>query len=281
MNDIVTSIVLGIVQGLTEFLPVSSSGHLEIAKYLLADPKMGQQSMMMTVVLHFATALSTIVIFRNEILEIVKGLFQFKLNEEFWFCVKIVLSMIPAVIVGVLFEDEINSLFGGKLLLVGIMLILTGVLLLFADRAKSTEKAVGFWDSIWIGISQAIAILPGISRSGATISTSVLLGIDREKAAKFSFLMVIPLIFGKMAKDFLEGFKDGGTFVTPGEEVSLIVGFVAAFITGLIACKLMIRLVKACQLSYFSIYCFVVAALVIAESQFGFMAPAVANSVGG
>ena len=269
MTEITRSILLGIVQGLTEFLPVSSSGHLEIAKKLMNDTSVGQQSMLMTVVLHFATALSTIVVFRKEVLDIFKGLFQFKINDEFWFCTKIVLSMIPAVIVGVMFESEIESLFSQNLLLVGLMLIVTAVLLLLADRAKSTDKNVSMLDSIIIGISQAIAILPGISRSGATISTSVLLGIDREKAARFSFLMVVPLIFGKIAKDLL-GAKDGEPLGAAGQEVALAVGFVAAFVTGLVACTWMIRLVKGSKLSYFSIYCLVMAVLCIAEHYFGF-----------
>lgn len=268
MNDIVRSIVFGIVQGLTEFLPVSSSGHLEIAKYVMGDDSLAQQSMMMTVVLHFATALSTIVVFRKEIGEIISGLFKPSAERaEFWFCVKIVLSMIPAAIVGVCFNDQIEALFNQQMLLVGVMLLLTGGLLLLADRAKTSEKPVSIVDSVIIGISQAIAILPGISRSGATISTSVLLGIDREKAARFSFLMVVPLIFGKMAKDVLSAVKDGTTLVDAGQMLPLTIGFVAAFVTGLVACLWMIRLVKACQLTWFSIYCFIVGVLVIIESQ--------------
>ena len=265
MTDIIQSIVLGVVQGLTEFLPVSSSGHLEIAKKLMNNKAVGQQSMLMTVVLHFATALSTIVVFRKEVLDIFKGLFQFKVNDEFWFCFKIVLSMIPAVIVGLKFEDEIEAMFSQNLLLVGLMLILTAVLLLLADRAKSTEKNVGILDSIIIGVSQAIAILPGVSRSGATISTSVMLGIDREKAARFSFLMVVPLIFGKIAKDLLGAIKDSEPLGADGQEAALVVGFIAAFITGLFACTWMIRLVKGSKLSYFSIYCLVVAVICIAH----------------
>ncbi|MCL4144916.1 UNVERIFIED_CONTAM: hypothetical protein GTU68_019038, partial [Idotea baltica] len=249
MDDFVRAIIFGIVQGLTEFLPVSSSGHLEISKYLLGDDSVARQSMMMTVVLHFATALSTIVIFRMEIVEIFRGLVKpSEGNSERMFCVKIVLSMIPAAAVGILFNDQIEALFGRDMLLVGIMLLLTGALLLMADRAKTTEKDVSVVDSIIVGISQAIAILPGISRSGATISTSVLLGIDRVKAAKFSFLMVVPLIFGKMAKDVLSAIKDGVPLAESGETMPLIVGFVAAFTTGLLACVWMIRLVKACQL---------------------------------
>ena len=271
MNDIVRSIVFGIVQGLTEFLPVSSSGHLEIAKYVMGDDSVAQQSMMMTVVLHFATALSTIVVFRKEIGEIVSGLFKpSEDRSEFWFCVKIVLSMIPAAIVGVCFDEQIEALFSQQMLLVGLMLLVTGALLLMADRAKTTEKPVSIVNAIIIGISQAIAILPGISRSGATISTSVLLGIDREKAARFSFLMVVPLIFGKMAKDVLSAVKDGTTLVDAGQMLPLTIGFVAAFVTGLVACLWMIRLVKACQLTWFSIYCFVVGVLVIIESHFQF-----------
>lgn len=275
MYPLITAAVLGIVQGLTEFLPVSSSGHLEIAKYLMGDNSLQEQSMMMTVVLHFATALSTIVIFRKEVGEILVGLLQFKPNEHFWFSAKIVLSMIPAAVVGVLLEDQIEALFNKSLLLVGFMLIVTGVLLFFADRAKRTEKSVGFLDAIIVGISQAIAILPGISRSGATISTSVLLGIDRDKAARFSFLMVVPLIFGKIAKDILDAFKDGegaSAFSFGDEALPLIVGFVAAFVTGLFACNWMIKLVRGAKLSYFSYYCFIVAVLVLIMHFTGFLA---------
>ena len=248
------ALILGIIQGLTEFLPVSSSGHLELAKAIQGQDLSGSSSMMMTVVLHSATALSTIVVFRKDLLEIFKGLFQFKMNEEFMFSVKIILSMIPAALVGVMFDDIIEGFFGGQVLLVGIMLILTGLLLFLADNARDTKKKVGFGHSIIIGIAQAIAILPGISRSGATIGTSVLLGIDREKAARFSFLMVVPLIFGKMAKDL---FSDD--FTTSGVSMGTIsVGFIAAFITGIVACTWMIAIVKRSKLSYFSYYCFAV-----------------------
>lgn len=272
MDDLIKSAVLGIVQGLTEFLPVSSSGHLEIAKYLMGDERVGEQSLMMTVVLHFATAVSTIVIFRREVIKILIGLLQFRLNEETVFCLKIGLSLIPAAIVGVLLKDQIESLFAKQLVLIGSMLVVTGVLLMLADRAKTTEKPVSYLNAFIIGISQAIAILPGLSRSGATISTTVLLKIDREQAAKFSFLMVVPLIFGKIALDLFDAWRKGEPFVDPGEMTPLTVGFVAAFLTGLFACNWMIKLVKGSKLSYFSIYCFVVAALVIAESYFGFFA---------
>lgn len=263
------AIILGILQGLTEFLPVSSSGHLELMKTIQGQEISGESSMLMTVVLHFATAVSTIVVFRKDIYQILKGLFQFKTNEEFYFSVKIVLSMIPAAVVGVLFEDEIESFFTGRIMFVGTMLLLTGLLLILADRAKSTSKNVGFMHSFIIGVSQAIAILPGVSRSGATIGTSVLLGIDRERAARFSFLMVVPLILGKMGKDLME-YLSG----TPKSEVLdismgvLVAGFVAAFITGYFACTWMISLVKKSKLTYFSVYCFVVGLIAIGWELF-------------
>jgi undecaprenyl-diphosphatase len=260
----IDAIILGIIQGLTEFLPVSSSGHLELAKAILGDQKVPQESLTFTVVLHFATALSTIVIFWKEILQIVRGLFQFKRNEEFEFSIKIIVSMIPAVLVGLLFEEQLEEFFTGNVLLVGFMLLITGLLLLLADKAKNTDKPVSYLNALIIGLSQAIAMLPGISRSGATISTSVLLGVDRTKAARFSFLMVVPLIFGKVAKDFSDG------VISFGDENFLIVavGFLAAFVSGLVACKWMIALVQKSKLYYFSIYCFAVGIIAIAYSYF-------------
>ena len=273
MGELFQAVILGVIQGLTEFLPVSSSGHLEIAKYLLGDSSVGESSMVMTVVLHFATALSIVVVFRIEGLDLLKGLLRFpqgnwRANEEFQFSSKIFLSMVPAVIVGVLLEDQIEMLFGNQLHLVGLMLVVTGVLLMLADRVKKSQKSVGFRDAVVIGIAQAIAILPGISRSGATISTSVLLSVDREKAARFSFLMVVPLIFGKILKDLVDAVRLGELIDSGGFEWSLIVGFMCAFLTGLVACRWMIKLVKSSKLSYFSYYCFALAVLVIIESNF-------------
>jgi len=257
--DVLEAIILGIIQGLTEFLPVSSSGHLELAKAILGDTSVPEESLTFTVVLHFATALSTLVIFRKEVAEIFKGLFQFKWNDELKFSLKIIISMIPAVIVGLLFEEQLESFFGGKILLVGIMLLVTAVLLLLADKAKNTNKEVSFWNSVIIGISQAIAMLPGISRSGATISTSVLLGIDRTRAARFSFLMVVPLIFGKIGKDVLSGDLN----FQSSEMLPISAGFIASFLAGLLACKWMIAIVKKSKLSYFSIYCAIVGFIAI------------------
>ena len=255
--------ILGIIQGLTEFLPVSSSGHLELAKAILGDDSLPKESLAFTIILHFATALSTLVIFKDEILEILKGLFQFQWNEETQFSLKIIISMIPTVCVGLYFEDELSSFFDGQILLVGLMLFVTALLLLLADKAKDTFKEVSFLNAWVVGISQAIAILPGISRSGATISTSVLLGIDRTKAAKFSFLMVVPIIIGKVVKDL-----SGKEVHFSSIEISpMIVGFLTAFIAGLLACKWMIALVKKSNLRYFSIYCAIIGLIAIAYSQ--------------
>ena len=253
------AIILGLIQGLTEFLPVSSSGHLELAKAIFGDNSLPEDSLIFTVVLHFATALSTIVVFRKEVLEIIKGLFQFTWNDEMIFSIKIIISMIPATVVGLLFENELEAFFGGRILLVGFMLLVTAVLLLLADRAKNTNKNVAYSTAFIIGISQAIAMLPGISRSGATISTSVLLGIDRTKAARFSFLMVVPLILGKVGKDIL-----GGEISLENAQIgTMAVGFVAAFVSGLFACSWMITLVRKSKLSYFAIYCAIIGLLAI------------------
>lgn len=253
------AIILGIIQGLTEFLPVSSSGHLELGKALLGSSGMPRDSLLFTVIVHFATALSTLIVFRKEVAEILTGLLQFEYNEEFDFSLKIIVSMMPAVFVGIFFADQIEELFNRQILLVGAMLLITAVVLFVADRATAKTQDITFSHAVIIGISQALAILPGISRSGATISTSVLLGVDRTKAARFSFLMVIPLIIGKIAKDILDG-----SIVFGGDHLGVMVaGFVAALLTGLIACSLMIRIVQRSQLKYFSYYCFLVGSAVI------------------
>lgn len=257
--DIWEAILLGIIQGLTEFLPVSSSGHLELGKAFFGSEAVPAESLRFTVAVHAATALSTIVVYRKDIGFLLAGLFQFKANESFFFSVKILISMVPAAAIGVLFNDQIEALFSGQVMLVGAMLGITGLLLFLADRAKSSEKDVTMKSAVLIGIAQAIAILPGISRSGSTIATSVLLGVDKTKAARFSFLMVVPLILGKIAKDIL----DGGFSGESDSMLGIAAGFIAAFITGLFACQWMIRLVQRSKLVYFSYYCFAAGAISI------------------
>lgn len=256
------ALILGLIQGLTEFLPVSSSGHLELAKALFGEGQVPQESLLLTVVLHGATAMATLLVFRKDVGEILKGLLTFTWNDEAKFVTFIIVSMVPAALVGLFFEDEIESLFGGQITLVGAMLIVTGALLFLADKAKETGKPVGAKNALIIGISQAIAILPGISRSGATISTAVLLGIDREKAARFSFLMVVPLILGKMLLD-LKDLATGDITISQGASGPMTLGFIAAFVSGVIACKWMIALVKKAQLKSFAYYCFAVGAIAV------------------
>lgn len=251
MNEILQKIILGIIQGLTEFLPVSSSGHLEIVKVLIGDDYLSEDSLLTTVILHFGTAAATIVVFRKDIAGLFHDIFIRRTPESIRFVLAIVVSMIPAVFVGVVFEEQVNSMFTGQLVLVGVCLIATGALLLLADKARTTDKDVSVGRGLLIGIAQMIAILPGISRSGATISTSVLLGIDREKAARFSFLMVVPLIFGKIAQDLIT--QD--VLLTDTSWSALGAGFLASFLVGMWACNWMVRIVKRSKLYYFTIYC--------------------------
>ena len=253
------TLILGIVQGLTEFLPVSSSGHLELVKAIFGSDYEQQQGLLVTITLHAATAFSTIFVFRKDIVTILSDLLRFKRGESLNFSLKIILSMIPAVIIGLFFEDFIASLFVGKIALVAVMLMITALLLFLADRVNENNKELNYSNTFYIGVIQAIAILPGISRSGATIALAVLLKIDRNKAARFSFLMVIPLILGSMAKSVMDGdLSQDSTALLP-----LLVGFVSAFITGVFACRWMVTLVKKSQLKYFSFYCFALGALAI------------------
>jgi undecaprenyl-diphosphatase len=229
----------------------------------------GSESLTFDVVVHAGTALSTVVVFRKDIGRIIAGLLEFRWNDETKFASYILISMIPAAFIGLAFEDQITALFEGQLLLVGAMLVLTGILLFLADRAKETTKSVFGLDAFVIGLAQAIAILPGVSRSGATISTSVLLGVDRRKAARFSFLMVLPIILGKTlldTKDIIAG-QAAGVEV---DVTTLLLGLAAAFISGVFACNWMIALVRRAKLKYFSYYCFGIAAIVLLSQFFGF-----------
>ncbi|MBK6364141.1 MAG: undecaprenyl-diphosphate phosphatase [Saprospiraceae bacterium] len=261
MEAIIEAIILGIVQGLTEFLPVSSSGHLELGKFLLGDESLPQESLLMTVVLHFATAMATLVVFRKDIIQIIQGFYKEKgKGENSNFVLLILISMVPATLVGLFFEKEIEGFFNQNIILVCSMLLITGFLLLFTYTAKKQDGEIGKFLAFIIGISQAIAILPGISRSGATISTALYLGINKEKAARFSFLMVVPLIFGKMSKDVL----DNKITFESSQSLPLLLGGLAAFITGYFACTWMIQIVKSSKLTYFAYYCFAIGGIGLA-----------------
>lgn len=254
------AIILGIVQGLTEFLPVSSSGHIELGTYILGIES--KDNLLFSILVHAATALSTIVVFRKDIWEIITDLLKFKWNEGTQFAFKILLSIIPIGVVGVLFEDQIAEFFGGKILLVGIMLLVTAALLTFSHFAPKKDGIVTFPKAILIGLAQTIAILPGLSRSGTTISVALLAGVDRARAARFSFLMVlIPIIGGGFLKllDYLEN-----PAIADGISGSaLTFGFLAAFVSGLAACLWMINIVKKGKLIYFAIYCAIVGFIAI------------------
>jgi len=259
----IEALILGIIQGLTEFLPVSSSGHLEIGKVLLGVEV--KESLSFSIVVHGATVLSTIIIFRKDIWQIITAFLKFEWNEETKYIFKIAVSMIPVGIIGLLFKDDLESLFNGNILLVGSMLILTAVLLAFTYYAKPKTKNITFKDAIIIGIAQAIAVLPGISRSGATISTGLLLGNDKEKTARFSFLMVLVPIIGANIKDILDGSMTSEAGINP---IVLTIGFIAAFISGLLACTWMINIVKKGKLIYFAYYCLAVGIIAIGYSLF-------------
>ncbi|MEO9476089.1 MAG: undecaprenyl-diphosphate phosphatase [Cyclobacteriaceae bacterium] len=254
------ALILGLIQGLTEFLPVSSSGHLEMGSVLLGVQS--SENLLFAVVVHAATALSTIVVYRKDILEILKGLLEFKFNESWEFAFKIALSMIPVAIVGIFFEDDVEQFFSGNMVLVGSMLLITSALLFFTHFAKSNEGNVTYGKSIIIGLSQAMAILPGISRSGSTIATALLLGVEKSKATRFSFLMVLIPILGASLlkfKDYLEAPKvDNGL-----SAFALIIGFIAAFAAGYIACKWMIGIVRKGKLTWFAVYCLVIGAIAL------------------
>ncbi len=255
----IEAFLLGLIQGFTEFLPISSSGHLELGSYFLGVNT--TNNLLFAIVVHGATALSTVVIFRKEIGKLISDLFKFEWNQGTEYISKLAISMLPVGIIGVLFESKIESLFGGNIIFVASMLTITGLLLLSTQFIKSGSGEVTFSKSILIGFAQAIAILPGISRSGATISTSLISGVDKEKATRFSFLMVLAPIFGAMllkVKDLMETPElASGISIGP-----LVIAFLTAFVSGLIACKWMMRIVKQGKLSYFAIYCFIVAALV-------------------
>ncbi len=267
MNEI-QALLLGLVQGLTEYLPVSSSGHLAILSNFFGLD--GESSLTFTVAVHVATVMSTLIILWKEIWELLKGVFDTKTplwNDARRYATAIIISMIPVAIVGFCFKDQVEEVFGNGLLIVGICLLVTAALLIFSYYAKPRQKEeIGMLDAFVIGIAQAAAVLPGLSRSGSTIATGLLLGNKKEKLAQFSFLMVIPPILGEALLDVMKAVKGSAETATVAIPTSsYIIGFLAAFISGCIACKWMINLVKKGKLVYFGIYCAIVGTLLIAS----------------
>ena len=250
----IEALILGIVQGLTEFLPVSSSGHLEIGKVLLNVEV--EEDLTFTVLVHFATVLSTITVFFREIRELITGLFAFRWNEETRYVSKILISMIPVLIVGVLFREEVESLFSGNLAMVGGALLFTALLLISTQLVKPGKKNIPFLDALLMGIAQAAAVIPGLSRSGATISTGLLLKNGRSDVARFSFLMVLLPIIGAAMLDILSFSSSPGE--TGISVTVLVTGFLAAYVSGILACRWMIRLIKKGNLYWFAFYCAVI-----------------------
>ncbi len=247
------ALVLGLIQGLTEYLPVSSSGHLAIGSHLFGIN--AEDNLTFTIMVHIATVLSTLVVLWKEIDWILKGLFRFRMNAETKYALNIVISMVPVGIVGVFFKDKVEAVFGSGLLIVGCMLVVTALLLTFSYLAKPRPREdISPWHAFIIGLSQALAVLPGLSRSGTTIATGLLLGNKKEKMAQFSFLMVIPPILGEALLSLLKGLRGeealGGIDAFP-----MFVGFMAAFVSGCLACKWMVDIVKKGKLIYFGIYC--------------------------
>lgn len=261
--DTLQAIILGVVQGLTEFLPVSSSGHLQLANEILGTDLNPESNLTFSLTLHAATVLSTVVILWAEIWKLLKGIFSRTFTAEQAYLLKIVISMIPVGIVGLFFKDYIEAAFS-SIAVVGVMLLVTAALLTFAYYAKPRQKeSLSYRDAFIIGLAQAVAVLPGLSRSGSTIATGLLLGNKKESVAQFSFLMVLPPILGNALLDCLKGDFGGGV-----ETLPLVAGFVTAFITGCIACKWMIDIVKRGKLIWFAIYCAIAGVVALAAYIF-------------
>jgi len=257
------SVILGFVQGLTEFLPVSSSGHLAIGKELLG---IESKNVSYEIVVHAATVTSTIVIFRKEIWKLFTGLSKFTLNEETNYIFKILISMIPVFIVGIFFKEQVEAIFGSGLLIVGICLLVTALLLTLSNYYKPKERELSYKDAFVIGLAQAVAVLPGLSRSGATISTGLMLGVKKDQIAKFSFLMVLIPVLGEASLELISG--NLSTSNTGVSATALGLGFISAFISGLLACKLMITLVSKTKLIGFAIYCAIVGLICLSSIIF-------------
>jgi undecaprenyl-diphosphatase len=246
------AIVLGLIQGLTEFLPVSSSGHLELGKYLFGIN--AETNFYFSIAVHGATVLSTLLVFRKDIADLIGGLLRFKWNEETVYTVKIIISMIPTLIAGFFLKEIAESYFTGNMTSLGIQFIITALLLLATYVIKPKERPISFIDSFIIGFAQAIAILPAVSRSGATIATGMMLGNKKDEIAKFSFLMVLVPIIGANILEI-----KSGDISTEGTSLPVILaGFITAFVSGYFACRWMISLVRKGNLSWFALYCIIV-----------------------
>ena len=261
--DWLQALWLGLIQGLTEYLPVSSSGHLTIASHLFGIE--GEENLAFTVAVHVATVFSTLVVLWKEIAWIFRGLFRFQYNDETRYVANIVVSMIPVGIVGVFFKDKVEEVFGSGLVIVGAMLIVTALLLTFSYYAKPRAKEnISIKDAFIIGLAQAVAVLPGLSRSGSTIATGLLLGNNKARLAQFSFLMVIPPILGEALLDTVKMVKHGTAAVMGDISLGVLaVGFIAAFVSGCVACKWMINIVKRGKLIYYAIYCAIVGVITL------------------
>lgn len=258
------ALILGVIQGLTEFLPVSSSGHLEIGQALLGTS--GEENLSFAILVHTATVLSTLVVFYREVAQLFRGTFTtLRWNAEKDYVAKILVSMIPVFIIGMFFKDEVEAFFGNGLLLVGICLLITAVLLALSEwlqkKRQGTGHEVGYKDAIIIGIAQACAVLPGLSRSGSTIATGLLCGVKKESVAQFSFLMVLIPILGEALLDLVDVIQ--GETSTGLELLPAIVGFVAAFVTGCFACRFMVEIVRRQRLTWFAVYCAIVGSVAI------------------
>lgn len=262
------ALILGLVQGLTEFLPVSSSGHLIIFQHLTGTDVDPDSFLGFTVLVHFATVCSTLVVFWAAIWKLLKGLFRFRYNDETDYVAKILVSMIPVMVVGLFFKDAVEDLFGEGLIVVGCCLFITALLLwlsdLFGSRkgAKEHRNGISFAQAFTVGIGQACAVAPGLSRSGTTIATGLLTGVRRDVMAQFSFLMVLVPIVGEQLLSVLKSLHGGDPLFGPEvSTLSLALGFVAAFLSGLFACRAMVALVRRAKLYWFSIYCVLAAVL--------------------
>jgi len=255
----IDAFLLGLLQGLTEFLPVSSSGHLELGNHLLHIS--GNENLTFTLTVHVATVLSTIIVFQRDILRLLTNTFRVRMNDDTRYFLKLLLSALPVAILGFFFREEVDNLFTGNLLLVGICLLITALLLAFTYlRKRSKVKSLTWMDSLIIGVAQAIAVLPGLSRSGSTIATALLLGNERKEAARFSFLMVLIPILGAA---FLDLYAVDFSLLTDIRTIPLLIGFVTAFLSGLVACRWMISIVTKGKLIYFAVYCLIVGLIAI------------------